>query len=566
MTRVLEIVLDVVRAAPPAAPAAHADRSAGSTASCASSTAPRSAVSPDASASRGSAPGAFAAIVSAALPQLCALDATDATDAGASMRRVMFDRGGALARGGWRLAVETRGAAHGVVVSRRRTFTPGLCIVEPIFDAPLEAEDIESALFDAAPAPFREALAAAGAPEPVAALAGERHAWRWTREGVSTEVVLDADVRDALAPSREAEERNALHELHELHELRVSVAWDEGADAAPLVDALFACAHDIVDVLPAFVRVTDALERAAAGCAAGDVAAVHADPVDLRGAATAEAALLAIGANISAQWFGNDAGVRDSPNTEFIHQMRVSQRRLRTAMRIFSRWRDAVWNTHIAPELKWLGGLLGEARDRDVFVESTLPALAGADTEPARWNELRDAAEAQRAAARARVREALASPRYAHAALAWLQWLAALARRSGASNEDGRSLYRHARKRVRRYYERLAQTQKLTAIDEASRHRVRIAAKYLRYTLEFFTSITSRRTRTQTARTLSRLQSVLGDGNDAAVALRYLERMDAEPYQLGFARGWCEAVKRYTAKEGERLLRELPPPKVSRGA
>ncbi|MFP4834588.1 hypothetical protein ACLFKS_41310, partial [Paraburkholderia sp. BR10879] len=67
-------------------------------------------------------------------------------------------------------------------------------------------------------------------------------------------------------------------------------------------------------------------------------------------------------------------------------------------------------------------------------------------------------------------------------------------------------------------------------------------------------------------RALARLQSVLGDGNDAAVALRYLERMDAEPYQLGFARGWCEAVKRYTAKEGERLLRELGAPKVARGA
>lgn len=547
MIRVLEIVLDVVRAVPLAA---QADLCA------------VSAASPIPAAASLTIARAFADSVSAALPQLAAQDEDHAPT---SIRRVVFDRSGALARAGWRLAVETRGAAHGVAVSSRRTLTPGVQIVEAIFEAPLEAEDIDGALFDAAPEPFRKALAAAGEPEPIAALAGERHAWRWARDGASVDVVLDADLRDTLAASSEAGDQRGAAAV-ELHELRVGVAWPEGADAAPLVDVLFACAHEIVDVLPAFVRVTDALERAAAGSASGDVAAVHADPVDLRDAQTAEAALVAIGANISAQWFGNDAGVRDSPNTEFIHQMRVSQRRLRTAMRIFSPWRDAVWNTHIAPELKWLGELLGEARDRDVFVESTLPALAGADTESARWNEVRDAAEAQRAAARARVREALGSPRYAHAALAWLQWLAALARRSGASNEDGRSLHRHAKKRVRRYYERLAQTQKLTAIDEASRHRARIGAKYLRYTLEFFASITSRRTRTQTARTLMRLQSVLGDGNDAAVALRYLERMDAEPYQLGFARGWCEAVKRYTAKEGERLLRELTPPKVSRGA
>ncbi|MBN3814783.1 hypothetical protein, partial [Paraburkholderia sp. Ac-20347] len=110
MTRVLEIVLDVVRAVPQAA---QADPSA---ASPDPSAPPLSADSSD----------AFAATVSAALPQLCALDAADA---GASMRRVMFDRGGALARAGWRLAVETRGAAHGVVVSNHRTFTPGIRIV-----------------------------------------------------------------------------------------------------------------------------------------------------------------------------------------------------------------------------------------------------------------------------------------------------------------------------------------------------------------------------------------------------------------------------------------------------
>jgi CHAD domain-containing protein len=348
--------------------------------------------------------------------------------------------------------------------------------------------------------------------------------------------------------------------------LRVSAPWPEGEGEGPIVDALFACARELIGALPAFVRVTDALERAAAGNVIGDAQAVKAEAVDLTGAVTAETALVAVGRNISAQWFGNDAGVRDSANGEFIHQMRVAQRRLRTAMRIFSRWRDDTWTSRIEPELKWLGGLLGDARDRDVFVDSTLPALAAADVESGRWDAIRDEANAQRLAARARLREALASPRYALAALAWLQWLDALARRARIIGEAGHSLHRHAKKRVRRYYEKLASTPKLTAIDEASRHRARINAKYLRYTIEFFATLTSRRTRQEGARTLARLQGVLGDGNDAAVALRYLERMDAEPYQLGFARGWCEAVKRYTAKEGERLLRELGEPKVSRGA
>lgn len=522
MVRRLELVLDVMNIASQAAPAAAAIP------------APHSRD--------------WAAALRAALPSLVA----QAETAG-SISTVSFDRDGALAKAGWRIAVQTCATARCVVVTSRRVLTPGIVVVEPIFSAHLETEGLDDALFEAAPEAFRKALAAAGSLEPSASLAAVRSAWAWPREGAQVELHLDADVR---AP------RDEMARLHEVH---VSVPWPEDAPASPPVDALFASAHELVDVLPAFVRLTDALERAAQGHVAGDAQAAHAAPVDLRGASSAQQALAAIGANISAQWFGNDAGVRDSANTEFIHQMRVSQRRLRTAMRIFSHWQDDAWRERIEPDLKWIGALLGEARDRDVFVESTLPALACADEDAARWQAVSEEAEAGRLAARARVREALASPRYAHMALAWLQWLAALAQHTDAPDEAGPSLHRHAKKRVRRYYERLAQAQKLTAIDEASRHRVRIDAKYLRYTLEFFAPVTSRRTRTETARTLARLQSVLGDGNDAAVALRFLEHMNAGPYQLGFARGWCEAVKRYTAKEGERLLRELRAPKVARG-
>ncbi|MEX3840310.1 CHAD domain-containing protein [Paraburkholderia sp. BR10882] len=552
MDRVLEIVLDVVI---PAAP----DRQ-NAKAVAATGAASRAHASPK--------PSERAASLGAALPMLVALP-----DARERVTTVAFDRGGVLRGLGWRVSVESRGDTQRVVVSSRRVHTPGVTVVAPIFEAALDANGIAHALFDAAPEPFREALGSADDLAPSATLVAMRSRWQWPRDGIDVLLTLDEDLHEPSAAQQEMVARDTHGadaapppDLSALHELRVSAPWPEGEDERPIVDALFACAGDLIGALPAFVRLTDALERASAGSVTGDAEAIKAEAVDLAGAATAEAALVAIGRNISVQWFGNDAGVRDSTNGEFIHQMRVSQRRLRTAMRIFSRWCDEAWETRIEPELKWLGGLLGDARDRDVFVESTLPALAAADVEPGRWDAIRDAANAQRLAARARLREALASQRYALAALAWLQWLDLRARRAHDAGSAGFSLHRHAKKRVRRYYEQLASTQKLTAIDEASRHRARINAKYLRYTIEFFATLTSRRTRMEVARALARLQSVLGDGNDAAVALRYLERMDAEPYQLGFARGWCEAVKRYTAKEGERLLRELGAPKVARGA
>lgn len=551
MDRVLEIVLDVVI---PAAPDRKSSKAA------ATGAASRAHASPK--------PSERAVSLCTALPSLVALP-----DARECVTTVAFDRAGVLGRLGWRVAVESRGDTQCVVLSSRSVHTPGVTVVAPIFEAALDANGIAHALFDAAPQPFREALGSVDDLSASATLVATRSRWQWPRDGVEVLLTFDEDLHERSAPPQEPAGQDTHGadaapppDSHELHELRLSAPWPEGEDERPVVDALFACAGDLVGALPAFVRMTDALERAIAGSVTGDVEAIKAEAVDLAGAATAESALVAIGRNISAHWFGNDAGVRDSTNGEFIHQMRVSQRRLRTAMRIFSRWCDETWETRIDPELKWLGGLLGDARDRDVFVESTLPALAAADVEPGRWDAIRDAANAQRLAARARLREALASERYALAALAWLQWLDQLARRAHDAGNAGLSLHRHAKKRVRRYYERLVDTQKLTAIDEASRHRARINAKYLRYTIEFFATLTSRRTRMEVARTLARLQSVLGDGNDAAVALRYLERMDAEPYQLGFARGWCEAVKRYTAKEGERLLRELGEPKVSRGA
>jgi CHAD domain-containing protein len=494
---------------------------------------------------------ALAKALADALPQLVAASAEKEP-----VTTVTFDHDARLTCAGWRVAVETCGDRQQVVVSSREACTPGITTLTSVFGAPLDASGFATSLFDAAPEPFREALAAAGAPVPSAGLRGERSRWRWVRDGIEAELVLDAGLHDPDGAGKATPW---------LNELRVRAPWPEETDDAPVVDALFACAHDLVDAVPlgfrAFVRTTDALARAAAGELAGDGEAVRAEPVDLRGVSTAEAALVVIGRNISAQWFGNDASVRDSTRTEFIHQMRVAQRRLRTAMRIFPHCQDETWATRIKPDLKWLGGLLGDARDLDVFVESTLPALVAADTDAARWDAVRAEADAARLAARARAREALASPRYAHVALAWLEWLAALARRTRAGGA-ARPLRAHAVQRVRRYYSRLAATQKLTSIDESSRHLARINAKYLRYTLEFFESIISRRTRTETVRALAGLQTVLGDGNDAAVALRLLQMMEVEPYQIGFARGWCEAVKRYTAKEGERLLRELRKPKV----
>jgi triphosphatase len=61
-------------------------------------------------------------------------------------------------------------------------------------------------------------------------------------------------------------------------------------------------------------------------------------------------------------------GLQRDIDTEFVHQARVSTRRMRSALRLF---REAVPESTViflAGELQWLGGMLGAVRDLDVFL------------------------------------------------------------------------------------------------------------------------------------------------------------------------------------------------------
>lgn len=476
-------------------------------------------------------------------------------DVATQLTSVRLDHEGALAASGLRVQVETVANKRRMLVSRHTLFSPGMMMCEALFDTQLEGDASPESALAGAPDSVRHALKSAEDLAPGVTLACERHCWQW--QGADDIVVAIVFDQIAMQPPSVAPPRR---------ELRLSAPYLEDAEG-PTLATVFALAHELVAVLPAFPALRPAFDQA---CEGADLSVTpstpaRATPIDLTGRSTPQAALIAICHNVAEHWFGNDAGVRDAISVELVHQLRVSQRRLKTALRIFPHWTDDTWKTRIAPDLKWLGGILGEARDWDVFVDSTLPALATADADNERWNSTRERANLRRLEARERVQAAVASTRYAQLALAWLEWLSVLPSREPPAKGKDQLLHAYAKKRVRKYYDRLASAPKLTTLDDKARHKERIQAKYLRYALEFFESIASRKTRGECAKTVSRLQSVLGDGNDVAVALGYLEALDVEPYQAGFARGWCEAVKRHTAQEGERLLRSLRKPKISRG-
>lgn len=318
-------------------------------------------------------------------------------------------------------------------------------------------------------------------------------------------------------------------------------------------DALFRIADQVVSALP-FVVEPFKVDRTS-----GD--AVKAEKLKLSKKDTPADAFAKMGCSVAQHWFGNDAAARVELGVEQVHQLRVAQRRLKTALKLFPEWLDDDWQTNLAPELKWYGDLLGDARDWDVFTDTQLPAYAAADeTQRDAWQKSQASADKKRLAARNALSDALRSPRYAGLALAYVGWFSKL---GPVAKGRHKTLAEHARKRIRKHYRKIESAPDLTTLDTHLRHRLRIHAKRLRYALEFYQSLLTRSTRRAIAKRLGEFQSVLGEGNDAAVAAQRLGSLDtASGYQKGMAQGFAAAAQRNSAGEGERILRKIKTPRL----
>jgi hypothetical protein len=316
------------------------------------------------------------------------------------------------AGGRWCTWVES--TAHGprVVASRTRPFAPGV-VERELFDAehagiavaaqcadarPADAEADADAENDAQPGAADDGATATAVDEARAAASGagplrlvsERRRGRWADDsGVVVEMTLD-DVTLHGADDGGAPPRRHV-------ELRLAAPdWETPAARTAALHALFAAARELSGAWPAFVQLASVIDRTCAGepAIAGPV---KAQSVDLTGLRTQRAALFALCGDIAAQWLGNESGVLERDDPEFVHQMRVALRRLRTLARLFPRFADERWKDAFGADLRWLAALLGTVRDWDVFSTETLPALAAADGGGADWDGTLDASRARAA-------------------------------------------------------------------------------------------------------------------------------------------------------------------------
>ena len=136
---------------------------------------------------------------------------------------------------------------------------------------------------------------------------------------------------------------------------------------------------------------------------------------------TAGAALRWITRSCVEQIVGNEAAVL-AGMPEGVHQMRVGVRRLRAILSAFAPLLKNDEFSWFSDELRWLGDVLGRARNLDVFVDGLVaPAIESVGDLPG-ITALHAAFAERRAAAYADAAEAIVSPRYTALMLRLMRW------------------------------------------------------------------------------------------------------------------------------------------------
>jgi CHAD domain-containing protein len=227
----------------------------------------------------------------------------------------------------------------------------------------------------------------------------------------------------------------------------------------------------------------------------------------------------------------HEEGTRVGKDTEALHDMRVATRRMRTAFRVFEDALDANTMTSYLKDLRRTGRILGRVRDLDVFREN---ARAYLDTftkgNQPDLSVLRQAWDAEYDWARAKMLKYLDRRRYARfkrefATLLEAPLLQTDTTEAYAAHRVAETLPNLINGRLTEFYTcRARLDQPNPALTDY--HQMRIVAKNLRYTLEYFREVLGADVE-QAIAEIKVLQNHLGALQDAVVASVHLHHVIA---------------------------------------
>ena len=309
---------------------------------------------------------------------------------------------------------------------------------------------------------------------------------------------------------------------------------------------LYELALDLLSRVPLRLGQASKAERGYALALGLPRRAVKAAPLALNPHDSVGLAFAAIVRSCMAQAQANEGGFLAGRDPEYLHQVRVALRRLRACFSLFKAVVPPAAFAPLTDQIREHSAILGKARDWDVFVHEMLRAL----------RQQRAEETAVVAFQRRCVRLGGAYLRAARAVVAsadwqrlWLELGRALAEGSWQQAHDALA------PPVEDFAANLLQLRAavlkkrgkhLPSLDAAGRHRLRIAAKKLRYAAEFFAALFPKRRVRPYVQSLAGMQEVLGDLNDAATLLRLLPEVAAGARALdarvgGMILGWSAA-------------------------
>lgn len=312
--------------------------------------------------------------------------------------------------------------------------------------------------------------------------------------------------------------------------------------------ALLECVRGLIPEFALELEVRSKAERGYELASGESARPVKARRPSLDAEGDARDAVAIVVGNCVAQIAANTRGATVARDPEYLHQLRVGLRRLRSALRVFRGFAPPESTQRLVEGLRGVLPPLGVARDWDVVTEllelRIAPAAGDAiDFAPAlRW------ARRRRMRARRDARAVSASSEFQQLLIDAMIWAeraraAAIAPPVEAEPQPHPALATFARRTTKRLARKVEQSgDGCDWSGGSARHQVRIRLKRLRYACEFFADCFKRKRVRRYLEHLEALQDLLGELNDLATARRlFADPAGAQGVQGAFIIGWLSA-------------------------
>ena len=221
---------------------------------------------------------------------------------------------------------------------------------------------------------------------------------------------------------------------------------------------------------------------------------------------------------------------RQQYGSEHVHQARVAIRRLRTALKSFAAWSEAI-QPHWKAELTAIFQALGGTRDIDALNEDLLPQLIEAGYP---LDHL-----APSSAANPDISALFQQPETIRL---WLELILFAEQQLDSATKA--KLKKHALKVIHKLHAKIcAHATHFSQLEDTEKHRIRKQVKQLRYSIEFVAALLDEKTLKIYLKQLKAVQESLGHYNDLVVAEALFQQAPQTEAAYSFAAGWIAAEK-----------------------